>query len=266
MNISNIDDYKDILYHLLKGHQHFEVALQEGIVTDKTKIFMSDNLSGLYNTFADLRIDIEKIVVPKKPFVHKYQLFSDKIIAFLYSNLMSFARTSKVNGIPISKKFISNISSILKNTHCVHHSNVTGDIIGYSHTFCNRKARENCYRIPVIAHNLFRFDFFFFLVKGIRASVWKTRDIVIRGKNPTDISFAHIGNQVQFIDTIKYFQQSLAALANSLTISEKASIYEECKNYIKKDEELIKNFLLLSETDKEWVLDYLSSGKGTIHL
>lgn len=107
---------------------------------------------------------------------------------------------------------------------------------------------------------------FFFLVKGIRASVWKTRDIVIRGKNPTDISFAHIGNQVQFIDTIKYFQQSLAALANSLTISEKASIYEECKNYIKKDEELIKNFLLLSETDKEWVLDYLSSGKGTIHL
>ena len=114
MNISNIDDYKDILYHLLKGHQHFEVALQEGIVTDKTKIFMSDNLSGFYDTFANLRIDIEKIVVPKKPFVHKHQLFSDKIIAFLYSNLMSFARTSKVNGIPISKKFISNISEIFE--------------------------------------------------------------------------------------------------------------------------------------------------------
>ena len=53
------------------------------------------------------------------------------------------------------------------------------------------------------------------MVKGLRVGVWKTRDIVIGAKTSTDINFAHIGNQVQFIDTITYFQQSLSALAGS---------------------------------------------------
>ena len=61
-------------------------------------------------------------------------------------------------------------------------------------------------------------------MKGLRAGVWKTRDITIGGKNPTDINFASIDNQVQFIDTIKYFQQSLGGLAGSLTSSEKTEI------------------------------------------
>ena len=73
---------------------------------------------------------------------------------------MNFCKTSKRNGIPISKKFISNMNVILKDTQCLHHSHVTGEIYGYAHTFCNEKVRENYFKIPVIAHNLFRFDFF----------------------------------------------------------------------------------------------------------
>ena len=42
----------------------------------------------------------------------------------------------------------------------MHHLHVTGDIFGYAHTFCNEKVRENQCRMPVIAHNLSRFDFF----------------------------------------------------------------------------------------------------------
>ena len=76
--------------------------------------------------------------------------------------------------------------------------------------------RENYYNIPVIAHNQFRFDFFLFL-KGLRATVWETTDIQIGGQNPTDINFAIIQNQVRFIDTTKYFRQSLANLASSMT-------------------------------------------------
>ena len=89
------------------------------------------------------------------------------------------------------------------------------------------------------------------MIKGLRAGVWKTRDVVIRGKNPTDINFAHIGNQVQFIDTIKYFQQSLAALAGSLTSSEKAEISKACENYLLNDPKLSKKFLFLTKTEKE---------------
>ena len=98
---------------------------------------------------------------------------------------MNFGRTNKVKGIAISKKFIRNISIILKNSYYIYHSHITGDIFEYSHTFCNEKVRENYYKIPVVAH---------------------TKDTVIGEKNPTNIDFAHISNQVQFINTIKYFQ------------------------------------------------------------
>ena len=79
--------------------------------------------------------------------------------------------------------------------------------MGFVHDFCNQKVRENYYTIPVIAHNQFRFDFFFF-VQGYRPTVWETTDIKIGAKNASNINFATIGNQVRFTDTIKYFQQS----------------------------------------------------------
>ena len=83
----------------------------------------------------------------------------------------------------------------------------------------------------MIAHNLFRFDFFFSL-EGLRSGVWRTRNITIGGKNPTDINFASIGNQVQFLDTIRYFQQSLSSLASSLTDKQREAIYRECEEFL----------------------------------
>ena len=94
-------------------------------------------------------------------------------------------------------------------------------------TFATR-VRENYYIIPGIAHNQFRFDFFFFL-QGFRPTVWETTDIKIGAKNASNINFAVIGNQVRFIDTIKYFQQSLANLASSMNDVEKQSIRDTCE-------------------------------------
>ena len=121
--------------------------------------------------------------------------------------------------------------------------------------------RGNFFKVPVIAHNLFQFDLFL-LAKSLRTSVWKTKDVCIGGRNPTDINFATIGNQVQFVDSIKYCQRSLGALASSLTISEKSAIYDECKNNLFQDEKVSKAFENLNQIDQDWVLSYLSSGKG----
>ena len=88
--------------------------------------------------------------------------------------------------------------------------------------------------------------------------------INIGGKNPTNISFANIGNQITFLDTIKYFQQNLDALANSLTDSVKSAISTEWEKFIKKDENLAKNFSSCTKEKQKWVLNYLSTGKGTI--
>ena len=91
----------------------------------------------------------------------------------------------------------------------------------------------------------------------MRVGVWQSKDISIRGKNPTNISFPRIDNQVVFVDTIKYFQQSLGALASNLTYNEKASIPKECKKFTEKDPSFVKKFSLCSKKDQEWVLDYL---------
>ena len=66
---------------------------------------------------------------------------------------------------------------------------------------------ENNYKITVVAHNLFRFNFFFFFIERLKAGVWRTKDFKIGGKSTTDINFANIGNQVLFLDIIKYFQK-----------------------------------------------------------
>ena len=134
---------------------------------------------------------------------------------------------------------------------------MTGKIIGFAHNFCNLKCKENYHTIPVLAHNQFRFDFFLFL-KGIRPSVWETSDIAIGGKNPTNVNFANIKSQVKFIDTIKYFQQSLGSLADSMTDEEKHNVRKNCRNFI------ADKLMFLNEENEKWVLDYLCSGKGMI--
>ena len=121
---------------------------------------------------------------------------------------------------------------------------MTGKILGYVHEFCNERVRENCYTIPVFVHNQFRFDFFLFL-KGLRSSVWETTGIVIGGKNPTDVTFAIIRNQVCFIDTVKYFQQSLESLADSMTKVERQKIKKLCRQF------LSDKLMFLTEKGKE---------------
>ena len=94
--------------------------------------------------------------------------------------------------------------------------------------------------------------------------MWRTRDISIDGKNLTDINFAHIGSQLVFIDSVKYFQQSLGTLANTMTDDEKLPIKKECKKFILRDESLSRKFNACTKEEQEWVLNYLSTEKGTI--
>ena len=182
----------------------------------------------------------------------------EKTISYLYGHSICFITNDKVKGkFPISSKFLSNMIGIVKNQRDIHHSHVTGKTNGYAHNFCNLKSRENYYTIPVFAHNQFRFDFFLFL-KGLRPSVWETTDIAIGGRNPTDVNFVIIRNQVRFIDTVKYFQQSLGSLGNSMTDTQRENVRKICRKF------LAEKFMFLNDEDEKWVQDYLASGKGII--
>ena len=197
--------------------------------------FMIEELDNVYCTIDESKEDINNVAVKKKSF--QKADFSKKIIIFIHSSLLKFVETDKVKGIPTSKKLIDNLKGIMRNKTHINHSHISGEITGYTHSYCNQDVRENKSKISVVPHNLFRFDFFF-LLKDSRAGVSRTRDISIGSNNPTNINFANISNQVMFLDTIKYFQQSLGALASNLT-----------EKLIRKDENLAKKFNLCSKED-----------------
>ena len=56
----------------------------------------------------------------------------------------------------------------------------------------------------------------------------------------------------------------MAALANNLTEKEKNVIYRERGTFLKNDPKFPRRFLLCTDEGKKWILNYLSSGKGTI--
>ena len=257
--LENIYTQKQMVAMGIDNFEHYLQELNE--VLDNLNSFCA-GINCESSTFCHPNPEIDEIIEKiKKIKTHKDDdriATKEKTIGFLYNHSMDFILTDKGKGaFPISDKFLSNMIAIVKNQTVIHHSHVTGKIIGYAHNFCNQKCKENYYMIPVMAHNQFRFDFFFFL-KDIRPSVWESSDISIGGKNPTDVNFAIIKNQVQFIDIVKYFQQSLASLADSMTDTERDNVRNICRKF------LADRLLFLNDENKKWILDYLASGKGMI--
>ena len=79
----------------------------------------------------------------------------------------------------VTKEFFNNVRDLIYGGYVIHHSHVTGEIIGYTHDFCIKKIRENNNVIPVFAHNLFSFDFFF-VVKGIKIVLLENKTVKYR--------------------------------------------------------------------------------------
>ena len=79
--------------------------------------------------------------------------------------------------------------------------------------------KENNIEIPIIMHNQLSFDFYYF-IKGYIASAWCSKELKIGGNNLTHINFSNIAGEIKFIDSLKYYQKSLAELARTLSEEE----------------------------------------------
>ena len=65
-----------------------------------------------------------------------------KAIGFLYQESIKFLPNDKIfSDFPMSDKFLQNLFFIHTNQITVHHSHVTGKIIGYAHEYCNFQIR-----------------------------------------------------------------------------------------------------------------------------
>ena len=138
MEIENLSGYSNIIYRLADHFEEFENFVENQTSPENVREFIDlDDL----DTFRDLKEYIDRVKIPKRPYAKKGQVFKEKLTAYLYSNFIKFIITDKVKGVPIFRKFIPNIIAILNNKNCVHHSHITGDIVGHAHTFCNEKVR-----------------------------------------------------------------------------------------------------------------------------
>ena len=144
----------------------------------------------------------------------------------------------------------------------LHHSHITGKIIGYVHDFCNLQVRENKDVIPCIAHNFFNFDMIF-LLKSVRLSAWRTKDINIGGKNFTDLNYISI-DKFKFIDAMKYYQSSLGKLSETLTEKEKENIAKVTIQFLLSRDyfSIVWKDLTINQRDK--IIKIIVSGKGVI--
>ena len=192
--------YLKICVYAEKSLKHFSECY-----FDELTEFIDSELPEL-NDFSELK---EKILETEVKWKQKSQIskFNLCLYAFFYQKIMSFPMTDFECETVTTNNFFENVHKILNVKIHLHHSHVTGEIIGYTHDFCNWIVRESKDMVACMAHNFFKFDFYFIL-KHMRLSAWRAKDVNIGGKNLTDINFASIDN-FKFIDTIKYSKQVL---------------------------------------------------------
>ena len=101
-------------------------------------------------------------------------------------HLLAFMQKVTFNMKPLLQKKISiHVYRLIKMKVHLHHWHIKGKIIGCSHDFCNTTVVEKTSPdIPVIAHNLFGFDLYYF-IKGYIVSAWCSKSLNIAGNNLT---------------------------------------------------------------------------------
>ena len=175
--------------------------------------------------------------------------------------------------LPANKKcsapnMFSDISNCFFNGFkVIHHSHITRETYGCAHNFCNKQVRELTEKsdqyFSCIFHNGLRFDMTF-LTKRIWLSLWKTQDVSLLGSGLTILKSYNIGRHVKFIDSFKYYRQPLPKLVRNTTSEEKKRIKCFFLEFLGFQHPYYSKFFLqeLSEDDRNYVLQYLSLGKG----
>ena len=214
-----------------------------------------------FDSFKQIKQDIETVQI-KGYSNSKIPKFNLQLYAFVYDKVMKFPFSKFEYETVTTTNLFTSVHRIINAKIHLHHSHVTGEVKGYAHDFCNWTVRENNDVVPCIAHNFFKFDMFF-LLKGIRLSVWRTDDINIGGNNMVDINYAQIDN-FKFIDSIKYYQTSLAKLSETMSDQEKSRVAKLVQQFIATHSYFSGIWNDLDFLQKNKVIDIVVSGKGII--
>ena len=126
-----------------------------------------------FESFEDLYLDIENTQVTNAKWENRKDFRLNKIITFVYSTVMDFPDKKFEIKTVVTKYFFSKVRDLIDGGYVIHHPHVTGEVIGYTHYFCNKKIRENYSLIPVL--HIICLVLIFFALKGIRLCVWRPK-------------------------------------------------------------------------------------------
>ena len=257
----------------MKLHLHL-IRVSE--VELKSSSFFSDIsddiLQGFLMEYCDAyQYDVEGLVeneIKKFEVKHnktmKIPKFTLQLYSFLYDSLVNFPSV-KFDEIKTAttRGFLKEVYRVVNFKVHIHHSHITGKIHGYSHDFCNWKTRENKPFVLLIGHNFLGFDIYY-MVKGYRSITWGTKEFNMGGTNLTNVNFANISSEVKVIDTLKYYQTSLANISSTANEIEKRNIKESIQSFLTNHYYFSKIWSNLNQIDKEKILDIVSKGKGAL--
>ena len=245
------------LLAFLNGNQrNFINESTENFVQEE---FPDETIPEIKNTIQ--KTEIKNALSQSRGQVYKFNL---KIYAFVYDSLIFLPKSDIEYDTITSDKFFVHVHRLIKGKVHLHHSHVTGEILGYAHDFCNTILIEKTRaEIPFVAHNFFGFDIFYFL-KTYVATAWCSKKLNIGGTNLTHVNYGIIDNEIKLIDSMKYYQKSMAALSSTLNSLEKERVEILTKQFFNEHHYFCTIWPYLPPHIQQQILDIISSGKGII--
>ena len=221
--------------------------------------FADDEICEIKNTIQ--KTEIKNVLSQSRGEVYKCNL---KVYAFVYDKIIFLPRSDIKYDTLTTNKFFIHMNRLIKGKVHLHNSHITGTILGYSHDFCNTTVIEKTRsEIPFVVHNFFGFDIFYYL-KTFIASAWCSKKLNIGGTNLTHVNYGIIDNEIKLIDSLKYYQKSLADLSSTLTQEEKRAAEKVTKQFFNQHYYFSTVWTYLPPKLQEKVLDIVTSGKGII--
>ena len=81
--------------------------------------------------------DVEIKNIIKKTNGNKIPKFNLKLYAFVYDSMVDFPESNFMYDIITTANFSRNVHCLIKVKIYLYHSHITGEILGYTHDFCN---------------------------------------------------------------------------------------------------------------------------------
>ena len=221
--------------------------------------FADETMQEIKNTIN--KTEIKNALSQSRGEAYKFNL---KVYTFVYDKIIFLPHSDIEYDTITTDRFFIHVHSLIKGQVHLHNSHMTGEILGYSHDLCNTIAIEKTRsEIRFVAHNFFGFDIFYFL-KTYIASAWCSKKLNIGGTNLTHVNYGIIDNEIKLIDSLKYYQKSLADLSSTLKKEEKKAAEKLTWEFFNQHYYFSTVWPYLTQKLQEKILDIITSGKGII--